>query len=458
VNFILVALLLAQTGASVPEDWIDSPEAYFATSMERREWLALERPEDRARFIERYWLKRDPTPGTSRNEFREVILERIKKADQKFAVGSTPGSRTGQGRVFVIFGPPSRMRNAYVRPTDVRATPSAELAETSVTFVYDRERTPKLLEMVGLPSLTIDVLVKPQLNIDEIQAPGIVEGLREKLARRSIVNTLTESAPTEIPTAATDARLPETIVQSLDEAGPVSLGAANGVFGTATYWRDDSVTALVWFASTGKREINGGRFYGRIRNDEGKTIATFAEPPEESREFSLSARGRVYAQRLALPPGDFNAALAVADHDGSVIAAAQIPLHVANDAAPLPTSSLLVSSAPVRATRGLFTFDNVSLLPRADATFARGESLWFFGEIHAADPKRVSIEARVRSGSKSIGNTAVTLDATPVAPHRFLFGRELPLATFEPGDYTLYVIVRDGGGSAVQRADFRVIP
>jgi hypothetical protein len=340
----------------------------------------------------------------------------------------------------------------------VRATPSAEIAETSVTFVYDRERTPRLLEMVGLPSLTVDVLVKPQLNVDEIQAPGLVEELRERLARRSIVNTLTESIPAEIPTAATDARLPETIAQSLDEAGPASLGAANGVFGTATYWRGDAVTALVWFASTGKREIDGGRFYGRIRNDEGKTIASFAEPLAESHEFSLSTGGRVYAQRLVLLPGDFIAALAVADRDGSVIATADIPLHVANAAASLPTSSLLVSSAPVRATRGIFTFGNASLLPRADATFSRGESLWFFGQVTAADPKSVSIEARVRSGAKSIGNTAVALDTTPLAPHRFLFGRELPLATFEPGDYTLYVIVRDTGASSVQRADFRVVP
>ena len=84
-----VALFLAVSAASQPSgkvgqktDWIDTAEAYFATQPEKVEWGQLRSDEERKAFIDRYWLKRDPTPGTPRNEFRDVIIDRIVKAER----------------------------------------------------------------------------------------------------------------------------------------------------------------------------------------------------------------------------------------------------------------------------------------------------------------------------------------------------------------------------------------
>src|SRR6185369_2284588 len=89
---------------------IDSAEAYFATQPEKVEWTQLKSDEERKAFIDRYWLKRDPTPGTPRNEFRDVIMDRIVKADAKYKVDVTRGSETARGFALVVFGPPARFR------------------------------------------------------------------------------------------------------------------------------------------------------------------------------------------------------------------------------------------------------------------------------------------------------------------------------------------------------------
>ncbi len=113
--FCCVALLLGLLGretcfAQDDEDWSKSPEAYFLVSEERREWNTLDSRESRRDFIDRYWLKRDPTSGTARNEFRELVAGRIKTADERYRIETKAGSRTAQGLVFIVFGTPARVQ------------------------------------------------------------------------------------------------------------------------------------------------------------------------------------------------------------------------------------------------------------------------------------------------------------------------------------------------------------
>src|SRR5215813_9640801 len=112
---LLVSFLLAQS-ARDEEDWASSPEAYFLTGQERAEWKKLDSRDSRQKFIERYWLKRDPTPGSEKNEFRELVLGRIKIADQRFAIANTRGSRTSRGQVFIVLGNPARTQNQLTAP------------------------------------------------------------------------------------------------------------------------------------------------------------------------------------------------------------------------------------------------------------------------------------------------------------------------------------------------------
>src|SRR5260370_41360745 len=57
--------------------WLNEDVVYIITDEERQAWKPLATDEEREQFIEQFWLRRDPTPDTVENEFREEDLRRI---------------------------------------------------------------------------------------------------------------------------------------------------------------------------------------------------------------------------------------------------------------------------------------------------------------------------------------------------------------------------------------------
>jgi GWxTD domain-containing protein len=88
--------------------WLQQDAAYIITPRERAEFLRLHTDEERAAFIKEFWLRRDPTPGTPRNEFREEHYRRIAYANEHFW-GRVPGWKTDRGRIYIVNGPPDQI-------------------------------------------------------------------------------------------------------------------------------------------------------------------------------------------------------------------------------------------------------------------------------------------------------------------------------------------------------------
>src|SRR6266851_7921222 len=51
--------------------WLTEDVVYIITDEERQAWKRLATDEEREQFIEKFWLRRDPTPDTAENEFKE---------------------------------------------------------------------------------------------------------------------------------------------------------------------------------------------------------------------------------------------------------------------------------------------------------------------------------------------------------------------------------------------------
>src|ERR1035441_9051364 len=77
--------------------WVSEDVAYIITDAERAAFKRLESNEERDYFIEQFWLRRDPTPDTPENEFKEEHYRRIAYANENFA-SSVPGWKTDRGR------------------------------------------------------------------------------------------------------------------------------------------------------------------------------------------------------------------------------------------------------------------------------------------------------------------------------------------------------------------------
>jgi GWxTD domain-containing protein len=107
----LIAVFLASC-ASVSNNLTSSEEEFLSfvrytiTEQERQEFLSLAPASpERGRFIQDFWIKRDPTPGTPANEFRQTYFQRIEAANRLFR-GGRPGWLTDRGMILILLGPP----------------------------------------------------------------------------------------------------------------------------------------------------------------------------------------------------------------------------------------------------------------------------------------------------------------------------------------------------------------
>ena len=62
--------------------------------------------EERDAFVEQFWARRDPTPGTPVNEFKVEHYRRIAYANQQFTTSGVPGWKTDRGRILIMWGRP----------------------------------------------------------------------------------------------------------------------------------------------------------------------------------------------------------------------------------------------------------------------------------------------------------------------------------------------------------------
>ena len=106
--FALVgATLSAQDLGPEHRRWLEEEVPYIITEREAEVFAALGSALERDRFIEAFWQKRDPVPGTPENEFRDEHLRRLAHANRELrGEAFTEGWRTDRGRMYIILGPP----------------------------------------------------------------------------------------------------------------------------------------------------------------------------------------------------------------------------------------------------------------------------------------------------------------------------------------------------------------
>ncbi len=85
--------------------WLNEDVVWIITDEERAAFKQLSNDEERDNFIEAFWQRRDPTPDTEENEYKEEHYRRIAYANEHYAAG-IPGWKTDRGRIYIMYGPP----------------------------------------------------------------------------------------------------------------------------------------------------------------------------------------------------------------------------------------------------------------------------------------------------------------------------------------------------------------
>jgi len=100
------------------KEWLNlvSP---ILTKVEKDVFLKLKTPQERDKFIQLFWARRDPLPDTKENEFFKEYMSRVRFADLNFGHGtSKKGHETERGYFYLLLGPPLE-RQIFATQSDI---------------------------------------------------------------------------------------------------------------------------------------------------------------------------------------------------------------------------------------------------------------------------------------------------------------------------------------------------
>jgi len=87
--------------------WLDEDVVYIITDEERDTFLHIKTDEEREQFVKQFWERRNPTPGSADNKFKDEHYRRIAYANEHFGTPSgRPGWETDRGHIYIVYGPP----------------------------------------------------------------------------------------------------------------------------------------------------------------------------------------------------------------------------------------------------------------------------------------------------------------------------------------------------------------
>jgi GWxTD domain-containing protein len=493
--------------------WLNEDVAYIITDEERAAFKKLQTDEEREQFIEQFWLRRDPTPDSVENEFKEEHYRRIAYANEHYASG-IPGWKTDRGRIYITFGPPDEIESHPSGGTYER--PPEEGGGTTSTFPFEQWRyryiedigNDIIIEFVdptmsGEYRMTMDPSEKDAL----LYVPGagltLMEqmGLSDKTDRfnrtdgtqlgvpfggetqkMNEFNRLEQFAKLQRPPAikfkdleaAVNSRISYNILPMKVRVDffPVT-DASVLTYITVQFDNKD----LQFQAKEGVQKAVV-ELYGRITTMTRRMAVTPFEDTvtvDTPSEFlqEMSKRRSIYQKTVPLPPGTYRLNVVAKDRVGGNLNNYEMAITVPRmDSEKASASTLiladLVENVPPRSIgAGMFVIGSTKVRPRVDEVFKRDEKLGIYMKVYnlGSDESthkpvgEVEYEIVKKGSNEKIASMTEDLGQLPDAStNQVTLQKFLNLNGLTPGQYTVKVKITDKAKNQVltPSADFTV--
>jgi GWxTD domain-containing protein len=478
------------------KQWLNVDVGYIITDEERQAFKRLSTDEERQQFIEQFWLRRDPTPDTEENEYKEEHYRRIAYANERFASG-IPGWKTDRGRIYITFGPPDEIEShpsggTYERPIE-------EGGGTTSTYPFEKWRY-RWIEGIGSdiniefvdPTMTGEyrMTMDPTEKDALLYVPGAGLTLMEQmgLADKSDRFSRTDGTHLGTGTQPLPARMnqferlqqyaalqkaPQIKFKDLEAAVtstiryntlPMRVRAdyipvtPSSIFSNITIQFDRKDLQFAQKDGIAKATVN---IYARISSMSRRTVNVFedvvgVEVPADM--LQQAAKGAsVYQKTVPLAPGKYRLNVVAKDITGGNMTTYEMALDVPRfDEEKLSTSSLiladLIEPVPTKSIgSGPFVIGGSKVRPRLDETFTRDEKLGIYLQLYNFEQDQTThkpsgnIEYEiVKNGSnEKVLDYSEDVSALKGSATQLTVEKLLPLKTFEPGSYTLRMKVND---------------
>jgi GWxTD domain-containing protein len=477
--------------------WLNEDVTYIITDEERKAFKGLQTDEERQSFVEQFWLRRDPTPDTEENEFKEEHYRRIAYANDHYASG-IPGWKTDRGRIYITYGPPDEIDShpsggTYERPMEEGG------GETS-TYPFEDWRY-RYIEgignnvniefvdptMSGEYHMTMDPSEKDALLYVPNAGLTMNEqmGISTKTSRFQNTNGTHMAVPedmlpesmkefTRLENWAKLSRPPQVKFKDLEEVISTNIRYNTLPMRVrADYVRVTDSTVLtpitIYFEKKDlqyKTKDNYARatvnIFGRITSMSRRVITTFEEPVTVETAAELLNKtmtgAAVYQKIIPLAPGMYRLNIVAKDVVGGTMTNYEMALNVPHfDEEKLGSSSLiladLIEKVPTRSIgAGQFVLGDSKVRPRMTDTFSRAEKLGIYQQFYnfAADEKTNKPNASIEYSVTKDGTNEKVFDYTEdvatlpgASAQQVTVEKVLSLEKLTPGQYTIRLKVTD---------------
>ena len=480
--------------------WLREDVHYIITGDERKVFLNLSTDEERENFIEQFWLRRDPTPDSEENEYREEHYRRIQYANERFASG-IPGWRTDRGRIYITFGPPDEREEhpsggSYQRPYE-------EGGGTTSTFPFEFWRyryiegigTDIILEfvdptMTGEYRLTMDPSEKDAL----LHVPGAGLTLAEEMGLSTKADRFSRTDGTRMgdPVGGVQGRRYNVferleLYANVHKPPEIKFKDLEAVVDSTIEYNTLPYTVDVQYVRITNNNVLTGitvqlqnkdlvfreeqglqkgivNIYGRVTTVTRRLATVFEDPVTITTTTAGLAseveRASIYQKAVPLAPGMYRLELVVKDVVGETMSTHRMALNVPefNDEK-LASSSLILADrierVPTRSLgTGQFVIGSSKVRPRINEEFKQNERLGIYmqvynlGEDEQTNQMKGTISYQVAKLDKP---NELLLDFTEDlsqirggSPRQVVIEKLLPLQTLDPGEYRLSLKVTDG--------------
>ena len=91
------------------QKWLNEDVVYIITPQERAAFEQLKTDAERNKFVEQFWERRNPTPGSAVNTYKQQHYHELAFANEHFAANGKAGWQTDRGHMLILYGPPDQI-------------------------------------------------------------------------------------------------------------------------------------------------------------------------------------------------------------------------------------------------------------------------------------------------------------------------------------------------------------
>ncbi|HET6372091.1 MAG TPA: GWxTD domain-containing protein [Candidatus Polarisedimenticolia bacterium] len=479
--------------------WRQGPVKYLLTKEEDQAYKKLKTDEERSQFVTEFWARRDPSPGTPDNEYRDAFYVRARQAASEFTDEGGKGWQDDRGKVYILMGPPDNTvegtslaggaDGAGSAGTDLAAAGAAgrvdgmpgasqrpEATTKTLKWIYNRDpatQKEQRVEVNFVSDVTGGFRLQDRLDWNSPFLKGLEHPAAPPAAppKAAAPPAASPAAPTPPPIeqappvqeVTPQADLLAAIKSAADTVAAIPLDVTVNFYKAADSSTFATLTLEVKRAALApEADIANLIIAAEIVDAEtGASAQRFLKREHfgahEGNAGAAAAETLLFQAERPLKPGRYRAVFALKDPATGTVGKLEKDLAVPSfegDDLLLSTVTLArqitpLASPPAAGTMTPYVLGSFTVVPRPDNVYKEGEELSFYFQVYGAKPDAVTNAPRLDLSyafEKSVAGQWKMVGGKPLltpGQSGLVQAFSLPLARWPSGDYRVAIKVTD---------------